>query len=199
MRQSGPRLEIKLGNAKGPGMGRAISITMADYGAVDHCYTTAIHKARRWTGLGAGLRLCGSAPELYWHDAPPRVRDALGWALRPRTWRCCPRASPTQLKRAILECAHQRALDREDGGARAAPIEFEAAREAPAPRRSMFDRLECTCLHPRPEIGRMEGLQTPGQRHMRRSTWAGGHWSGLLIGWQALGRSGANGWPLIRC
>jgi Ti-type conjugative transfer relaxase TraA len=40
------RLEIKLDNAKGPGRGRSVSFSTADYGAVDHGYATTIHKAQ---------------------------------------------------------------------------------------------------------------------------------------------------------
>ena len=40
------RLEIRLDTAKGPGQGRSVSVSMADYAAVDHGYATTIHKAQ---------------------------------------------------------------------------------------------------------------------------------------------------------
>ena len=51
------RLEIRLDSARGPG--RVVSVSMADYAAVDHGYATTIHKAQGATvdrSLCAGLR-----------------------------------------------------------------------------------------------------------------------------------------------
>ncbi|HTR67852.1 MAG TPA: Ti-type conjugative transfer relaxase TraA [Terriglobales bacterium] len=42
-------LAIRLDSAKGPGQGRAVSVSMADYAAVDHGYATTIHKAQGTT------------------------------------------------------------------------------------------------------------------------------------------------------
>src|SRR6185312_2907768 len=45
--RAGPgRLEVRLDTAKGPGTGRAVAVSMADYAAVDHGYATTIHKAQ---------------------------------------------------------------------------------------------------------------------------------------------------------
>jgi Ti-type conjugative transfer relaxase TraA len=40
------RLTVRLDTAKGPGLGRAVEVSMADYAAVDHGYATTIHKAQ---------------------------------------------------------------------------------------------------------------------------------------------------------
>ena len=40
------RLGVRLDSPKGPGQGRAVSVSMADYAAVDHGYATTIHKAQ---------------------------------------------------------------------------------------------------------------------------------------------------------
>jgi hypothetical protein len=40
------RLTVRLDSAKGPGLGRVVEVSMADYAAVDHGYATTIHKAQ---------------------------------------------------------------------------------------------------------------------------------------------------------
>jgi len=40
------RLVVRLDSARGPGQGRAVSVSMADYAAVDHGYATTIHKSQ---------------------------------------------------------------------------------------------------------------------------------------------------------
>ncbi len=40
------RLTARLDSARGPGQGREISVSMADYAAVDHGYATTIHKSQ---------------------------------------------------------------------------------------------------------------------------------------------------------
>jgi Ti-type conjugative transfer relaxase TraA len=40
------RLTVRLDSAKGPGLGRAVEVSTADYTAVDHGYATTIHKAQ---------------------------------------------------------------------------------------------------------------------------------------------------------
>jgi Ti-type conjugative transfer relaxase TraA len=42
----GARLVVRLDSAQGPGLGRAVSVSMEDYAAVDHGYATTIHKAQ---------------------------------------------------------------------------------------------------------------------------------------------------------
>ena len=37
---------VRLDSARGPGQGRAVSVSMADYAAVDHGYATTIHKSQ---------------------------------------------------------------------------------------------------------------------------------------------------------
>jgi Ti-type conjugative transfer relaxase TraA len=40
------RLTVRLDSAKGPGLGRVVEVSTADYAAVDHGYATTIHKAQ---------------------------------------------------------------------------------------------------------------------------------------------------------
>jgi Ti-type conjugative transfer relaxase TraA len=40
------RLTVRLDNTKGPGQGRAVSVSMGDYAAIDHGYATTIHKSQ---------------------------------------------------------------------------------------------------------------------------------------------------------
>jgi Ti-type conjugative transfer relaxase TraA len=40
------RLTVRLDTAKGPGLGRAVEVSTADYASVDHGYATTIHKAQ---------------------------------------------------------------------------------------------------------------------------------------------------------
>ena len=42
----GDRLVVRLDSAQGPARGRAVSVSMADYAAVDHGYATTIHKSQ---------------------------------------------------------------------------------------------------------------------------------------------------------
>ncbi len=42
----GQRLVVRLDSAQGPGLGRAVSVSMEDYAAVDHGYATTIHKSQ---------------------------------------------------------------------------------------------------------------------------------------------------------
>jgi ATP-dependent exoDNAse (exonuclease V) alpha subunit len=43
------RLVVRLDSAQGPGLGRAVSISMDDYAAVGHGYATTIHKSQKAT------------------------------------------------------------------------------------------------------------------------------------------------------
>ena len=40
------RLTVRIDNAKGPGQGRVVSVSMGDYAAIDHGYATTIHKSQ---------------------------------------------------------------------------------------------------------------------------------------------------------
>ena len=70
-------LEIKLDGAKGPGRGRVITITLADYAAVDHGYATTIHKAQGVTVDRAYVLASGSMDRHLTYVGMTRHRDAV--------------------------------------------------------------------------------------------------------------------------
>ena len=184
------RLEIKLDTAKGPGTGRSVSVSMADYAAVDHGYATTIHKAQGAT-VGRSLVLAsGSMDRHLTYVGMTRHRDQVTLyagrdefkdvaALSSRLSRAGLKETTLDYERATF--AERRGLDRaiivpeamqreamreraaqDRGHGREsqprAPAP-EGAREV-APKRSMFDGLKLNA-RPSPEIGRVEGLQTP--------------------------------------
>ena len=82
------RLEIRLDSARG--LGRMVSVSMADYAAVDHGYATTIHKAQGATVDRSFVLASGSygpAFDLCGHDPSPRWRPTLwvaGGVCRPQ-------------------------------------------------------------------------------------------------------------------
>jgi Ti-type conjugative transfer relaxase TraA len=159
------RLEIKLDTAKGPGMGRTVSISMADYAAVDHGYATTIHKAQGATVDRGFVLASGSMDRHLTYVGMTRHRDQVTmYAGRDEfadVAALSSRLSRAQLKETTLDYAQRRGIEREAGAPRAPGL--EAAREAPAQKRSMFDGLKLNVSRPSPQIGRVEGLQVPKQ------------------------------------
>jgi Ti-type conjugative transfer relaxase TraA len=159
------RLEIKLDNAKGPGMGRSVSISTADYPAVDHGYATTIHKAQGVTVDRTFVLASGSMDRHLAYVGMTRHRDQVTLYAGRDEFKdvaaLSSRLSRAGLKETTLDYAQRRGIER-DAGAPPAPG-LEAAREAPAQKRSMFDGLKLNVPRPSPEIGRMEGLRAPKQ------------------------------------
>jgi Ti-type conjugative transfer relaxase TraA len=156
------RLSVRVDSAKGPGQGRGVSVSMADYAAVDHGYATTIHKAQGATVDRAYVLASETMDRHLAYVAMTRHRESatlytgkeefrdIG-ALSARLSRA--RAKETTLdyprdyaeRRGVALCseivlpqrARRDAHSLEPGPAR------EAAREAPAPRkRSMFAGLQ---------------------------------------------------------
>ena len=71
----GERLVVRLDSAQGPGQGRAVSVSMADYAAVDHGYATTIHKAQGATVDRAYVLVSGSMDRHLTYVAMTRHRD----------------------------------------------------------------------------------------------------------------------------
>src|SRR6185437_13706408 len=69
------RLEIRLDTAKGPGLGRSVSVSMADYAAVDHGYATTIHKAQGATVDRSYVLASGTMDRHLTYVAMTRHRD----------------------------------------------------------------------------------------------------------------------------
>jgi Ti-type conjugative transfer relaxase TraA len=159
------RLEIKLDTAKGPGLGRSVSVSMADYAAVDHGYATTIHKAQGATVDRSFVLASGSMDRHLTNVGMTRHRDQVTLYAGRDEFKdvaaLSSRLSRAGLKETTLDYAQRRGIERDAGAPRAPGL--EAARAAPAQKRSMFDGLKLNVPRPSPEIGRMEGLQAPKQ------------------------------------
>ncbi len=70
-------LSIRLDTAQGPGLGRAVSVSMADYAAVDHGYATTIHKSQGATVDRAYVLASGSMDRHMTYVAMTRHRDGV--------------------------------------------------------------------------------------------------------------------------
>jgi hypothetical protein len=71
------RLQVRLDSAKGPGLGRIVSVSMADYAAVDHGYATTIHKAQGATVDRAYVFASETMDRHLTYVAMTRHRDAV--------------------------------------------------------------------------------------------------------------------------
>ncbi len=163
------RLEIRLDSAKGPGTGRSVSVSMADYAAVDHGYAVTIHKAQGATVDRTFVLASGSMDRHLTYVGMTRHRDAVTlYAGREEfadVAALSSRLSRAGLKETTLDYAERRGLERNALAPRAPEIKsaLVAAREAPGQKHSMFDGLKLTGTRPAPEIGRMGGLDTPNR------------------------------------
>lgn len=71
------RLEIRLDNAKGEGRGKAITVDLASYAAVDHGYATTIHKSQGATVDRTWVLASGSMDRHLTYVAMTRHRDGV--------------------------------------------------------------------------------------------------------------------------
>ncbi len=183
------RLEIKLDTAKGPGTGRSVSVSMADYAAVDHGYATTIHKAQGATVDRSFVLASGSMDRHLTYVGMTRHRDQVtlyagrdefkdAAALSSRLSRAGLKETTLDYDRAVF--AERRGLDRaiivpeamqrdamRERATRDQALSREPQPRAPAPegerevapKRGMFDGLKLNVSRPSPEIGKVEGLQ----------------------------------------
>ena len=70
-------LVVRLDSAAGPGRGRAVAVSMADYAAVDHGYATTIHKSQGATVDRAYVLASGSMDRHMTYVAMTRHRDGV--------------------------------------------------------------------------------------------------------------------------
>ncbi len=145
------RLEIRLDAARGPG--RIVSVSMADYAAVDHGYATTIHKAQGVTVDRSFVLASGSMDRHLTYVGMTRHRDSVTlYAGRDEftdVAALSSRLSRAGLKETTLDYAQRRGLD---VGAPRAPG-LEAARAAaPKQKRSMFDGLKLHTVRPSPDM-----------------------------------------------
>ncbi|GAN81123.1 Ti-type conjugative transfer relaxase TraA [Acidocella aminolytica] len=140
-------LTIRLDSAAGPGQGRAVAVSMADYAAVDHGYATTIHKAQGATVDRAYVLASGTMDRHLTYVAMTRHRDGvLLYAGRDEFSDLAAlsgRLSRSQAKETTLDYdqaayAERRGIDAR--GMRSEIVVPEAARVAR--QRGMFDGLK---------------------------------------------------------
>jgi Ti-type conjugative transfer relaxase TraA len=133
------RLTVRLDSAKGPGLGRAVEVSTADYAAVDHGYATTIHKAQGATVDRAYVLVSKSMDRHLTYVAMTRHRDGVAlYAGRDEFSDMDSLAG--RLSRAQLK---ETTLDYDPAGVRA-----EAAREIYAQRRGMDHAPESEIIIP---------------------------------------------------
>jgi Ti-type conjugative transfer relaxase TraA len=134
------RLTVRLDTAKGPGLGRAVEVSTADYAAVDHGYATTIHKAQGATVDRTYVLASKSMDRHLTYVSMTRHRDGVAlYAGRDEFSdmdALAGRLSRAQLKETTLDYD------------RAAGVRAEAAREIYAQRRGMDHALESEIIIP---------------------------------------------------
>ncbi|MCR5879995.1 Ti-type conjugative transfer relaxase TraA [Phenylobacterium sp. J367] len=165
------RLEVRLDGARGPGTGRAVSVSMADYAAVDHGYATTIHKAQGATVDRAHVLASGTMDRHLTYVAMTRHRDAVTlYAGREEftdVAALSSRLSRAGLKETTLDYAARRGLEQpivvpeglQTGAMRRGARDRTPASDVePARKRGMFDGLTLNPRRPAPAMGRVEAL-----------------------------------------
>jgi hypothetical protein len=159
------RLGVRLDSAAGPGQGRAVSVSMADYAAVDHGYATTIHKAQGATVDRAYVLASGTMDRHLTYVAMTRHRDDVQLYAGRDEFRdieaLSARLSRSQAKETTLD--YDRAAYAERRGIELSSeiiVRREADRQAepPAQTRSMFDGLKLSTGR-----GAFEGVRLPAR------------------------------------
>lgn len=150
------RLEVRLDTAKGPGQGRAVSVSMADYAAVDHGYATTIHKAQGATVDRTHVLASTTMDRHLTYVAMTRHREAVTLYAGRETFRdveaLSTRLSRTGLKETTLDYAARRGLE----------VPTRAPSQDAAPRkRGLFDGLTLNRRATAPSLDRVGGLSSP--------------------------------------
>jgi hypothetical protein len=176
------RLVVRLDSAKGPGQGRAVSVSMADYAAVDHGYATTIHKAQGATVDRAYVLASGTMDRHLTYVAMTRHRDEAQLYASREEFRAegalSARLSRSQAKETTLDYdraayAQRRGMESEiivPQAMRERPAQDRPTRERaadqPAQKRGMFDGLNLSTARDRPEAERpaRERAPEPAQR-----------------------------------
>jgi len=175
------RLVVRLDSARGPGQGRAVSVSMADYAAVDHGYATTIHKAQGATVDRAYVLASGTMDRHLTYVAMTRHRDEAQLYASREEFRAegalSARLSRSQAKETTLDYdraayAQRRGMESEiivPQAMRERPAQNRAAdhqAEPPTQKRGMFDGLNLSTARARPEAERpaRERAPEPAQR-----------------------------------
>jgi Ti-type conjugative transfer relaxase TraA len=154
------RLTVRLDSAQGPGLGRAVEVSTADYAAVDHGYATTIHKAQGATVDRAYVLASKSMDRHLTYVSMTRHRDGVAlYAGRDEFSdmdSLAGRLSRAQLKETTLDYDQ------------AAGVRAEAAREIYAHRRGMDRAPESEIIIPPAARARQAPERvTPQQEHDR--------------------------------
>jgi Ti-type conjugative transfer relaxase TraA len=160
------RLDVRLDNASGPGQGRRVSVSMADYAAVDHGYATTIHKAQGATVDRTYVLASGTMDRHLTYVSMTRHRDEVALYAGREEFKdvdaLSARLSRAGLKETTLDYAARRGIEQPivvpESMQRAARARTEAPRVEPARPRGMFDGITLNRRAKAPEIGRVEGL-----------------------------------------
>ena len=164
------RLGVRLDSAKGPGQGRVVSVSTADYAAVDHGYAVTIHKAQGATVDRAYVLASGTMDRHLTYVAMTRHRDEAQLYASREEFRAdgalSARLSRSQAKETTLDYdraayAQRRGMESEivvpqamrERSAQDRPTRERAA-DQPAQKRGMFDGLNLSTARDRPEAER---------------------------------------------
>ncbi len=149
------RLEVRLDTAKGPGQGRAVSVSMADYAAVDHGYATTIHKAQGATVDRTHMLASATMDRHLTYVAMTRHRKAVTLYAGRETFRdletLSARLSRSGLKETTLDYAARRGLE--------APTRAPG-HDAEPRSRGLFDRLTLNKRATAPQLDRIGDLSS---------------------------------------
>ena len=154
------RLEVRLDNAKGPGQGRAVSVSMADYAAVDHGYATTIHKAQGATVDRVHVLASGTMDRHLTYVAMTRHREAVTLYAGRKAFRdveaLSARLSRAGLKETTLDYAARRGLEARTRA---------TGHDAELGKRGLFDGLSLNKRATPPQFDRLGGLSSlpPGR------------------------------------
>jgi Ti-type conjugative transfer relaxase TraA len=157
------RLEVRLDNASGPGLGRRVSVSMADYAAVDHGYATTIHKAQGATVDRTYVLASGTMDRHLTYVSMTRHRDEVALYAGREEFRdvdaLSARLSRAGLKETTLDYATRRGIEQPIVVPEAMQrARAEAPEVGPARKRGMFDGITLNRRAKAPEIGRVAGL-----------------------------------------
>ena len=157
------RLEVRLDTAKGPGTGRSVSVSMADYAAVDHGYATTIHKAQGATVDRTYVLASGTMDRHLTYVSMTRHRDAVMLYADRESFKdvdaLSARLSRAGLKETTLDYATRRGIEQPivvpEAMQRALRGRIEAPAVAATPKRSMFEGITLKPRRPAPDMGRV--------------------------------------------
>jgi Ti-type conjugative transfer relaxase TraA len=160
------RLEVRLDNAQGPGQGRRLAVSMADYAAVDHGYATTIHKAQGATVERTFVLASGTMDRHLTYVAMTRHRDQATLYAGREEFKdvdaLSARLSRAGLKETTLDYAERRGIEQPivvpEAVQRAARERSASPDAEQPPKRGMFDGLTLNARRAAPEMDRVGAL-----------------------------------------